>query len=492
MGEEKRRKLAGRIALDELEAGDDAFLERSGGRITSKLPEGLKNSRVMEDIVQIAWPSFVELMLTQLVSMVDMMMVGGLGPWALSAVGLTNQPKFLLMTMFIAMNVGATALVARAKGAGDQEKANRVVRQALMLNFVFGLTASVLGFIFARPMVVFMGGQEQQVIDGATAYLKIQMIGFTFMALTSTITAVLRGVGDSRTAMIYNLIANLTNCFLNWVLIYGHLGAPALGVAGASWATIIGQGVAFVIASFVILRGRGYLRLELSKGFMPDFHLIREFMAIGIPSMIEQLIMRVGMVIYAKTVASLGTVAYATHNVCMNIQAFSFMNGQAFAVSATSLVGQSLGKKRPDMAGAYSSRTQKLGMAVSMFLVVLFIFGGRWLMGLYSEDAEVIEKGTTILRMVALLQPLQSSQFIFAGALRGAGDTRSTAIITFITVLLVRPITAIVCIKVFHMGLIGAWVAMVCDQFLRSLLVGIRYYSGKWTRAYKDPNLKKA
>ena len=475
------------IALDDLSAGDDAFVERSTGRITSRLPEGIHNGMVMKDIVQIAWPSFVELMLTQLVSMVDMMMVGALGPWALSAVGLTNQPKFLLMTMFIAMNVGATALVARAKGAGDQEKANRVVRQALMMNFVFGLTASVIGFILARPMVIFMGGQEKQVIDGAVSYLKIQMIGFTFMALTSTITAVLRGVGDSRTAMIYNLIANISNCALNYVLIYGHFGAPAMGVAGASLATILGQGIAFVIASVVILRGKGYLKLELKKGFRPDFFLIREFMAIGLPSMIEQLIMRAGMVIYAKTVASLGTVAYATHNVCMNIQAFSFMNGQAFAVSATSLVGQSLGKRRPDMARAYSSRTQKLGMAVSFILVVLFIFGGRWLMTLYSDDPEVIRQGTTILRMVALLQPLQSSQFIFAGALRGAGDTRTTAMITFITVLLVRPLTAIFCIKVLNMGLIGAWVAMICDQFLRSLLVGIRYYSGKWTRAYKGP-----
>ncbi len=489
--QEERRMNVYHIALDDLPAGDDAFMQ-SGGRITSKLPEPLKNGMVMRDIVHIAWPSFVELMLTQLVSMVDMMMVGGLGPWALSAVGLTNQPKFLLMTMFIAMNVGATALVARAKGAGDNEKANRVVRQALMLNFTFGLIASILGFVFAKPMVVFMGGEEEQVVTAAVAYLKIQMVGFTFMALTSTITAVLRGVGDSRTAMIYNLIANVSNCALNYILIYGHFGAPALGVSGASLATIIGQFIAFVIAVFVILRGRGYLRLELSKGFRPDFGLIKEFMAIGIPSMIEQMIMRVGMVIYAKTVASLGTIAYATHNVCMNIQAFSFMNGQAFAVSATSLVGQSLGKKRPDMAGAYSSRTQKLGMAVSMLLVVLFLFGGRWLMTLYSSDQEVIRQGTTILRMVALLQPLQSSQFIFAGALRGAGDTRSTAIITFITVLLVRPLTAILCIYVFHMGLIGAWVAMVCDQLLRSLLVGIRYYSGKWTRVYKGPNSAKA
>ncbi len=131
-------------------------------------------------------------------------------------------------------------------------------------------------------------------------------------------------------------------------------------------------------------------------------------------------------------------------------------------------------------------------MAVSCLLIILFIFGGRFLVSLYNDDPEVVRQGTIILRMVALLQPLQSSQFIFAGALRGAGDTRTTAVITFITVLLVRPLTAILLINVFDMGLIGAWVAVMADQFLRSLLVGIRYYSGKWTQAYKNPNMKKA
>ena len=231
-------------------------------KVTKAVPEGIQYMELYKDIVRIAWPSFVELLLTQLASMVDLMMVGSMGGTAnpeigvnaLSAVGLTTQPKFLLMGAFIAMNTGITALVARNKGIGNKEKANLIVRQGLMLTFFITLVMSILGTVFARPMVIFMGGKEEIVIKWATQYLQIQMIGFMTMALTSTITAALRAVGDSRTCMIYNLIANAVNVVFNWILIYGHLGFPELGVAGASLATVLGQFVAFVIAFSVLLR----------------------------------------------------------------------------------------------------------------------------------------------------------------------------------------------------------------------------------------------
>ena len=200
---------------------------------------------------------------------------------------------------------------------------------------------------------------------------------------------------------------------------------------------------------------------------------------IGFPAMVEQLLMRVGMIVFAKTVASLGTAAYATHQVCMNIQALSFMIGQAFAVSATTLMGQSLGKRREDMAQAYCSRTRTIGLGCAVILGVIFLFFGEFIVSLYNSDAEIIRMGGKIMMFVALLQPLQTSQFIIAGALRGAGDTRATAIITFITVLLIRPISAIILVHT-GLGLYGAWIALALDQLVRSVLVLIRYQSGHW------------
>jgi putative MATE family efflux protein len=477
---EKKAKKEVKLALDLVERGDDSGSFGRDGRVTKDLPPGVSSKLLYRDVVRIAWPSFIEFTLTQLTSMVDMMMVGQLGPWAIAAVGLTNQPKFLMGTMFMAMNVGATALIARAKGAGDQKRANLILRQAILLTAVLSAAASVLGFIYAEPLIKFMGAADEQTLAGGTIYLQIQMVGMVVFALTSTFTAALRGVGNSRIAMTYNLIANLVNVVFNYCLIFGHFGFPRLEVAGASLATVIGQTAAFIMALAVVLRGKQYIHLQLREGFRPHFEAIKGIINIGIPAMIEQLVMRAGMIIYVKTVASLGTVAYATHQIGMNIQAMSFMNGQAFAVSATSLVGQSLGKKRPDMAQAYARRTRQLGMSVSIVLGLTFFFLGRSIVSLYTNEAEVIAMGAQILQLVALVQPFQSSQFILAGALRGAGDTRATAIITFLTVLLVRPTLAIVSINFLGWGLMGAWIALVADQVLRSTLVLLRYNSGKW------------
>ncbi len=471
--------------LDRLPYGDETIYDNL--KVTKSLPEGVKSRELYGDVIRIAWPSFIELLLTQLASMVDLMMVGSMGGKAhpeiganaLSAVGLTTQPKFLLMAAFIAMNTGVTALVARSKGQNDKNLANLIVRQGLLFTFCITALLSVLGFIFARPMVIFMGSTEAIITEWATQYLQIQMAGFLTMALTSTITAALRAVGDSRTCMIYNLIANVVNVIFNWLLIYGHLGFPEMGVAGASLATVLGQLVAFVIALIVLIRGNGFLKLEFRFGFKPDKKVLGNIVGIGFPAMVEQLLMRAGMIIFAKTVATLGTLSYATHQVCMNIQALSFMTGQAFAVSATTLMGQSLGKRRVDMAQAYCSRTRTVGLVSSAVLAIIFILFGGPIVGLYNSDPDIIKMGGTIMLFVAFLQPFQSSQFIIAGALRGAGDTKTTAIITFITVLIIRPVLAIIMVS-SGFGLYGAWFAMAIDQLVRSGMVLARYHGGKW------------
>lgn len=470
----------GKMALDLVEPWDDTYENHSDIKVTNELPKEVHSRMLYNDIIKIAWPSFVELTLTQLTSMVDMMMVGSLGAWAIAGVGLTMQPKFLMATMFMAMNVGATALVARFKGQEKPKNANIVLKQATILTFILSIIASIIGYIYAEPMIKFMGAADAETLAGGATYLKIQMLGFVPMALTTTITAALRGIGDSKTAMKYNLINNLINVVFNYLLIFGHFGFPKLGMAGASLATILGQLIAFLLALRVITKRGNYLHLNFKDGFKPDKKYLKSIFNIGIPAMIEQLVMRTGIIIYSKTVASLGTVAFATHQVSMNIMALSFMSGQAFSVSATSLMGQSLGRRRPDMAQAYSKRTRRVGMISAIILGTIFFFFGEQIVSLYSDDPVVIAMGGEILKIVALIQPFQSSQFIIAGALRGAGDTRATAIITFITILILRPGLAAFSIKVLNWGLKGAWIALALDQIIRSFLVLTRFNSGKW------------
>lgn len=465
------------LALDLLEAGETTQTYLNSDKI---IPSGITSKMLYRDIVTIAWPSLLELMLTQLASMVDMIMVGRLGASALTAVGLTTQPKFLIIAILTSINVGTTALVARNKGRGKQEQANLVLRQAILVNIFISISISIIMYIVAEPIIKFMGATDALSLKEGTEYLKIQMFGILALGLTGTITAALRGAGNSKTAMIYNLIGNLVNVVFNYALIYGNFGFPELGVAGASLATVIGQFAAFFMACIAVTGHRNYVRFRFKDGIKPNLKMMGEISDIGIPALIEQIVMRIGLIAYAKTVASLGTLAFAVHNVCMNIQALSFMNGQAFAVSATSLVGQSLGKKRADMAKLYAVRSRRTGTLVSIVLMILFFVFPKQIISLYNSDPEIVNLGARILIMVSIIQIPQGSQFIISGILRGAGDTKATAMIITVTTLFLRPVLAVIMINVFHMGLEGAWIALIADQLLRSLLVLLRFSSGKW------------
>lgn len=471
-------KPAKKIILEQLEPGTDDDLKVQ--KISSTLPEGISSRDVYKDILRIALPASVELMLSSLVSMVDLMMVGGLGTWAITSVGLTTQPKFLLMTMVMSMNVGATALVAQSKGAGKQDAAKKYARQAVTVNLLMGAVLSLIGLLTARPLVSFMGAKTPDILNAGTAYLQIQMASFLFFSMTSTLTAVLRGIGDSKTAMYYNSAANLCNIVLNYLLINGHYGFPRMEVAGASLATAISQVLACALAILAVSKRKCYLHMSLRDDFRPSRQEISEIAAIGLPAALEQFMMRIGSLIFSKTVASLGTLEFAAHQVCMNIQSLTMMNGQVFSISATSLMGQSLGRRRPDMAQAYTTRCRRCGMTVAVLMGLAFVIFGAPLSGLYTEDVACIAICVEILWIVAFIQPFQSSQFIVAGALRGAGDTKFVAKLTFFTVLLLRPGLAILAVNGFHLGLPGAWLAITTDQILRSALIAFRYRSGKW------------
>ncbi len=480
-----QRKMV-RTYLDEIPNGNEQLFQQElqkSRKERKQLTDGATDKILYKDIIRIAWPSLVELTLTSLVSMVDMMMVGGLGPSAISSVSLATQPRFIFMTLLMSLNTGATAVVARARGRGEHERANDILKQALFFSTILTLLCSVAGFLLSEPLVRLMAGNgnmAESTIADSVGYLRVQFVGFITLTLTLCITASLRGTGNSRVPMIYNMTSNIVNVIFNFLLINGHCGFPKLGVVGASIATVIGQIVALCIAFYSITCGKYYFKIRLIEKFRLDWQIIGAITKIGVPALIEQGVMRIGMILFARQVAALGEVDFATHNVCMNIQSLSFNNGQAFAVSATTLVGQSLGKWRADFAEHYSTRCRRLGLCVSLLLTVIFGFFGKYIVMLYNDTPAVLEQGAKIMVIVAILQPIQCSQFIIAGALRGAGDTKATALISLCTVMILRPLLGYVFITLLNFGVMGAWIAVFCDQSLRSILVMARYNSGKW------------
>ena len=482
----KQRTRTKESALDRLPFGTGGPDIHKLRERKTKLPESVTRSMLRADVLWISLPSLCELVLTQLTSMADQIMVGRLpgdeGIMALSAVGIATQPKFLLMTMSIALNVGATAMIARYRGRQNQEMANQAFHHAMVLNLILGLLFAALGLAGAGLMIRFMGGDNlsPEAMQAGIRYLQISMYGYLPLMLTFTITGALRGIGDSRTPLMYNTAANAVNLVFNYLMIYGKAGFPRMGVAGAAWATNIGQLTAFVIALTTVLGKKRYLQIRFSRRFRFDRELLKNIAMIGFPSMVEQLFLRVGVILYTRIVIGLGDMLYATHQILMSIQAMTFMIGQAFATASTTWMGQSIGKRRYDMAKLYTQTTRELGFWVSVVLGALMIIFSRSLIGLYNKTPEIIDIGSRILVLMAFSQPIQNSQFIITGALRGAGDTRFAAAVMAVTVLGVRMVLAWTAVELLGFGIWGAWIALLADQCLRSLLVLLRLRSGKW------------
>ncbi len=447
-----------------------------------KIPEDLNKKYIFSQVMKIAWPALVELTLVQLCSVVDTMMVGKLGPSALASVGYCTQPKFLLLAAFIALSSGSTALIARFKGAGEKENANIALTQSIILSFILSVILSVIGFIFSRDMILFMGAENEKTISDAVAYMQIQMLGFAFNAITLAITAGLRGIGKTKVSMYYNLAANVFNVIFNYLLIYGKHGFPQMGVAGASLATVIGQCLAFVMAVFVILNKNAYLHINIKDLLKINFSMWKRILNIGIPAMFEQISLRVGLIIYTLTVTSLGETLYAAHQIGLSIMSISFMNGQAFGIAAASLLGQSMGKKRIDRGKAFTFECRKLGMIVSLMLSLVFVFFRTPISALFVSDEVVLRESGKIMIIIALNQPIQASQLILSGALRGAGDTRTVALATLVCMLFIRPMLSIIAVKFLGLSLIGAWSAVIIDQVIRSIITYVRFAGGKWQK----------
>jgi len=179
-------------------------------------------------------------------------------------------------------------------------------------------------------------------------------------------------------------------------------------------------------------------------------------------------------------VISLGTVHYASHQVCVNITSVSFMTGFGFSMAATALVGQSLGRKDPDLAQKYALTTSKIGVGIMTLLgAIFFLFGGN-LVSLYSADPEIISMGAMILKYAAFAQPAMAFYSIMSGALRGAGDTRYPLYITFAGMWTLRIGSAHLLVQILGMGLAGVWIAVNADQWVRTALVYLRFRTGRW------------
>jgi len=440
---------------------------------------GGADRELLRRVFQIGGPATLEAIFVGLASLFDTAQVGTLGTVAVSAVGLTNQPKFICFAGILSLNVGVTALVARRVGEEDYEGASETFRQCLFLCALFSLVILSAAFWFAEPFLRLAGARDDT-IALSIAYFRHLLPGQFFQHLYLTSNAAMRASGNGRISLQTNLVSSVSNVCMNYLFINGHFGFPALGVRGAAIATSLSFVFAFFVALASLFSKKCRLRVRTRRGWIPTRSLLVRLRGVAVSALIENICLRVGFFIYSRIVAGLGTVAFAAHQISMNIANVSLLSFDGLGNAAAALVGQDLGAEKPERAQTAAETCVRLALVYAFALMLALGLLRGPIIRIFSRDPEVIVPATRILLILAASAFGDALCVVHAGALRGAGDTKFVAFAALISVTLLRPAISWALCYPAGLGIYGPWVGFFLDLWTRGILNTARFYRGGW------------
>jgi len=429
-------------------------------------------------IFSLAWPTIVAVLLENLATTIDLIMVGRLGPAEVAAVGFSSMIFWFLSALVIGVEISVTAIIARNIGAGNRQEARRSLGQAYVLGVTFSVIVAGLTYTMA-PDIFRLFGVEPDVFKLSVPYLRILCVGQIFLSVIAVSSGALRGAGDTRTPMFIGAIATVFHVILNYMLILGKFGFPSLGVTGAA----IGSSVSFVGGAiiFLALIFRGWLRIQLSaKDFKLDFNRIRQIIRLAVPAAGEMIVMQFGLLIYARFIVSYGTIALSGYQVGMQVLSLSFIPNAGFGTAASTLIGQNLGAGRKKEAKTTGWICMFWGMLFMTFLGIVYMIFTRQIASIFVDDGEVIDVAVSFIRAVAICQGGMAVYFSLSGALRGAGDTRSPLYITLLGMYLFRVPGAWIVTDILQMGIGVVFSLIIFNFLLRDIAILVRYGRGRW------------
>lgn len=426
----------------------------------------------------LAWPVTLAMLSESLVGLVDMLMVAKLGATAVAAVGTGGQILSAAMVTMTAVGTGTMALVARHVGAGEFEEAEHVHGQSILVGFL-GSAAMILPIVYFAAPLVGLFGVEPEVASAGASYTRLVMLSIPVATTLFVVGSAQRAAGDTRTPLWIGVIVNILNVFLNWVLIFGHLGAPALGVDGSAIATTIAFAVGAILAISLGVFGRLRIALHV-RDLRIQVATVRRVLWIGYPAAVEQALMQVGFLLYLVFAVRYGTEAVAAYFIGVRILALSFLPGFGFGAAASALVGQNLGAREPEEAAAAGWISTWMSVALMSLGGVAIAMLAEEIASLFVDDAAVIRNTVWFIYMLGLAQPFMAIDFTLGGALRGAGDTRFPLVTVIVAFYVVRLGLSAAVVHVFELGLAWLWATMIADYAMRSLLKGWRFRRGAW------------
>lgn len=425
---------------------------------------------ILRNVVEIAFPSFLNMVLNSAFTIIDSIMVGQLGAFAIASVGLVKQPLLLLLLGVEGFTVATTTMIAREKGKGDQAAANDILRQSILITLLYSTAAMALGCLFAPYIVSFMGANADTQ-GPATLYFQCVLSGFLFHALGNNIGGAFVGAGDTKTILYANVASSFVNIGCNWLLIFGNLGCPALGVTGAGIATALSK-LAFclILAALLFLKKR-YIFLTLRDRYRLTRATASEYFRLGMPVVGHRAATRFGMLLMVRLVSPLGTAAMAAYQMCFNIHNMAFWSADAIGNATISLTGQCVGAGDPKLGLRYVKCARALGVGFTLLTGTVILLFPEPLLRMFTADQTAIQSGLAALWVIALFQPFQAAGNVTTGGLTGFGDTKTSAKAIAFGIAVLRPISAYILTGPLALGITGIWLAIAADEIFRFVCV---------------------
>ena len=436
----------------------------------------VENRKLIKNIFQITLPAVFDLLAQTLIMALDMKMVSSLGPSAISSVGVGTAGMYALIPALIAVATGTTALLSRAYGANNKVDGKKAFAQSFFIAVPLGIILTIIFLIFSEQIINLVGNAKDMNLSDAILYQNMTVIGFPFLGISIATFYAFRAMGENKIPMIGNTLALVLKVILNFLLVYLF----KWGIFGAALSTTLTRLFSAIFSIYLVFWSKkNWISLEL-KDLKFDYFTSKRILKVGIPAAVEQLGLRIGMLIFEMMVISLGNLIYAAHNIALTAESISFNLGFAFSFAASALVGQELGKGSSQKALKNGYICTIIAMIVMSTFGLLFFIIPQFLVSLFTKDKDVIELATMALKIVSICQPFSGASMVLAGALRGAGDTKSVLLITYLGIFLIRiPITYLF-LDVLNLGLAGAWIVMTIDLVIRSSLAFYIFRRGKW------------
>ena len=436
----------------------DILLERLRGGGHLSMGESAKLSLLL------SYPAILAQLSSIVMQYIDTAMVGHLGAAAGASIGLVSTCIWLFGGFAMACSSGFSVQVAHLCGASDFKGAREIVRQGLVCALIFSCFLALAGLAVAGPLPRWIGGPED-VVGDASVYFGIMSIALPALQIDFICASMLQASGNMKVPSILNIMMCVLDVGFNYIFIY----LLDMGVTGAAIGTCCAELICAVAMLLALLRGSKELSLRHEKGsFAPSRKVVQKALRISVPMGLQNILLRGAHIASTVIVAPLGTVSIAANAFAITAESFCYMPGYGIADAATSLVGQSCGAGRKDLARRFAWITTSMGMVIMTLTAALMWIFAPQLMGMLTPDAAVIELGAKVLRLEAFAETMYAASIVAYGACVGIGDTKIPSIMNFTSMWIVRIIPAAILTP--KIGLMGFWIAMCVELNFRGII----------------------